>query len=127
MSEKDIIDYIQLDNLIQKINVQANQIETGDLHYKIAYIEQFPFFKGDELLETRYLALREYLQMLVLAFMSACNFINNSPDSRTLELVDSSIVFLNGILARRQVVFQPIPMAKTISDFPANVNFRITA
>jgi hypothetical protein len=116
MSEKDILDYIQLDQLIQKINVQANLIETGDFHYKIAYIEQFPYFIGDELLERRYQALHEYLQMLVLAFVSACKYINNAPDSRALELVDGSIVFLNGVLTRKQVVFHPIPMAKAMYD-----------
>ena len=116
MNEKDIIDIIQLSQLIQKIDVSASQIETGDMHYRIAYLERYPYFEGEGLSETRTQAIHEYMEMLIQAFISACRFIINAKDDSSFELVDGNIVLLNNILDKMQVRTQLIPMAKAMSD-----------
>ena len=116
MNEKDIIDIVQLSRLIQKIDVCVSQIETGDMYYRVAYIERYPYFKGEGLSETRAQAIHDYMEMLILAFISACRFINDAKDDSSYEMVDGNIVLLNNVLDKRQVRIQLIPMAKAMSD-----------
>lgn len=116
MIDDELKSYIELANLARNLETQASLIETGDAHFNIACIERFPYFDGAQLQETRNEAMKEYLQMLIKAFICTCKFIIDATEPIVLEAIDSSVVYLCNVIASRRVQVQLLPMAKPVYD-----------
>ena len=116
MIEEELKSYIELANIARNLELQANHIETSDAHFNIACIERFPYFDGSSLQEKRNEALKEYLEMLVKAFMCSCKFIKDATEPIVLEAIDSSVVYLCNVIASRRMLVQLLPMAKPLYD-----------
>lgn len=116
MTENEIKNYIELGNLVVKIDAQVFNIEEGDLNFQIASIDRFPFFDGSELVESRKYALKEYYEMLITAFFCSCKFFYETSDSIILEAIDACVVHLNNVIAHRSFAVQGLPMANTLHD-----------
>lgn len=116
MIEDETKSYIELANLAKNLEIQANLIETGDAHFNIACIERFPYFDSAQLHEDRNEAVKEYLQMLIKAFMCSCKFTNEATEPIVFEAIDSSVVYLCNVIALRRVQVQLLPMAKPLYD-----------
>ncbi len=116
MIEEELKSYIELANLARSLETQASLIETGDDHFNIACIERFPYFDGAQLHEVRNEAVKEYLPMLIKAFVCSCKFTIDATEPIVLEAIDSSVVYLCNIIASRRVQVQLLPMAKPLYD-----------
>jgi hypothetical protein len=116
MIVEEIKSYIELANLARNMENLANHIETGDAHFNIACIERFPYFDGAQLQEKRNKAIKEYLQMLIKAFVCSCKFIIDATEPIVFEAIDSSVVYLCDVIASRKVQVQLLPMAKPLYD-----------
>lgn len=114
--ENEIVNCLQLDNLALKLEVMADNINIGDAYYTINCIEKYPFFDGNHALETRNVALEEYLELLVRVFIYSCRLINDSTDELLLESIDSSVVQVFNVITSRKVKVQLLPMAKELRD-----------
>ncbi len=116
MLENEIKNYIQLANLALKLEVQANNIEKGDAYYEIVCIERFPYFVGNQLSEPKNAVVKEYLEMLISAFLYSCKFTYEATDPTVLEALNSAVEHFCNVIASRKVRVQPLPMAKPLND-----------
>lgn len=123
--ENEIVNCLQLDNLALKLEVMADNIHIGDAYYTINCIEKYPFFDGGHALETRNAALKEYLELLIRAFIYSCKLINDSTEEVLLESIDSSVVHVFNIIASRKVKVQLLPMAKELRDLYNSAHARL--
>ena len=114
MTENEIKNYIELGNLVVKIEAQVFNIEKGDLNFQIACIDKYPFFDGSGLLKLRKDALKEYYEMLITAFFCSCKFTYETSDTTILEAINACVVHLNDVIARRSFAVQGLPMAKPL-------------
>ena len=64
MGKIDYNNYVEVGILLKEIECDATQIEIGDVHFQIANIEQFPFFRFEEPLKIRNKAIIEYYDFL---------------------------------------------------------------
>ena len=87
MTENEIKNYLELGNLVIKIEAQEFNIEKGDLNFQFACLDRFPFFDGSGLVELRKDALKEYYEMLIAAFFCSCKFTYETIDSTILETI----------------------------------------
>lgn len=116
MKENELKSYVELANIAKNLENQANLIETGDAHFNIVCTERFPYFDGAQLHEDRNEAIKEYLDMLIRAFICSCKFISDATEPIVLEAIDSSVVYLCNVIASRKVQVQLLPMAKPLYD-----------
>ena len=116
MTENEIKNYIELGSLVTKIETQAYNIEKGDMNLQVAYWDQYPYFDASKLVELRKDALKEYYEMLVVAFLYSCRFTYETKDPADLEAINACIERLNVVIASRGFSVQLVPMAKTLYD-----------
>lgn len=116
MIVNEIKNYIELGNLIVKIEAQVSMIEEGDLNFQISCLEKFPFFDVSEPNDLRKEALMDYFSMQVSAFYSSCKFIYEAIDPIMLDAINACIERLNKVLLTQKVTDQRIPLAKPLYD-----------
>ena len=116
MIENEIKNYIELGSLVPKIEAQAYNLEKGDLNLQVAYLDKYPYFDASKLVELRRDALKEYYEMLVVAFLYSCRFTYEFTDSTILEAINACVVRLNVVINSRGFAVQLVPLAKTIYD-----------
>lgn len=123
--ENEIINCLQLENMALKLEAMADNIETGDAYYNFSCLEKFPYFDGSQALETRNAALKEYLEMLIRAFVYSCKLINDATEIVALEHINSSVVHLCNVIALKKVNVQLLPMAKELHDLYNNAHAKL--
>lgn len=116
MIENEIKSYIELGILVSKIEAQAYNIEKSDLNLQVAYWDQYPYFDASNLVKLRKDALKEYYEMLVLAFLYSCRFTYETTDPTVLKAINACVERLNTVIASRGFSVQLVPMARTLFD-----------
>jgi len=99
---------------LREIECDAAQIEIGDAHFQIAYIEQFPFFRFEEPLNIRNKAIIEYYVKIMKAFISICNLIIQ--EDKDIHVLEAFIVNFTNTLENQHFSTVLIPMAKEVND-----------
>ena len=118
MNEKEVINYLELDNYVFKIESQSLNVTNLDSNYILACMERFPFFdmKESQEYKLRDEALKKYYEMLIVFFISSCKLICDTSDEIILNAVNASIIHLNNILATRTFNVKLLPLAKQVYD-----------
>ena len=116
MTENEILNYMELGNLVVKIEAQAYNIEKGDLHCQLIFLDHYPFYDIGGALELRNNALKEYYGMLIDAFIRSCRLLAEMSDVSTLKAVDKCVNHLVTIIDSRGFDVQMLPMAMPLSD-----------
>ena len=116
MTENEIIDYLQLDLLARKIELQASNIQKSELGYQLAYLEYFPFFDIKGAAAAHKEELRKYYELLTKAFYNICKIINETSEPTILEAVNYSVEYLHRVLADRDFIVQLLPLAQILSS-----------
>lgn len=114
MTENEIKNYLELGNLVVKIEAQAFNIEKGDLGFQIQLLDRFPYFDSSKLVELWKDALKEYYEMLITAFYSSCKFIYEASDPTIFEAINACVEHFNNVIAHRGYAVQGLPLAETL-------------
>lgn len=125
MKENEIKNYLELAILVGKIEVQIHNIEKGDLGCQLSILERFPYFDMRGAAELRKNALKEYYEMLVVAFLNTCKFTYEATDSTILEAINACVEQLNKVLSERGFEVQLLPIAKTLYDLYERANKKL--
>lgn len=116
MNENDIKNYLELGNLVVKIQAQVFNIEKGDLGFQFASIDKYPFFDASGLVELRKDALKEYYEMLITAFYCSCKFTYETSDLTILNAINACVEKLNGVIADRGFAVEGLPLATPLNN-----------
>lgn len=114
MGKIEYNNYVEVGILLKEIECDATQIEIGDVHFQIANIEQFPFFRFEEPLKIRNKAIIEYYVKIMKAFISICNLIIQ--EDKDIHVIEEFIVNFTNTLENQHFSTELIPMAKEVND-----------
>lgn len=89
-TQKDILNSIELSNLLNKIELQVKNIETGDAHTEIGYLMSFPFKSTVDNSGLRIEAMKDFHGMLYKAFGLICQISLETNNNELLIVVGKS-------------------------------------
>lgn len=112
---KDILDSIELSNLLNRIELQIQNIEVGDAHTEIGNLMSFPFKSTVDNSGLRIEAMKEFQGMLYKAFGLICQ-ISLETNNNELLVVGKSCTRMVDLLFSCQLKIQKAPMVKPLAD-----------
>lgn len=115
-TQKDILNSIELSNLLNKIELQVKNIETGDAHTEIGYLMSFPFKSTVDNSDLRIEAMKELHGMLYKAFGLICQISLETNNNELLIVVGKSCTRMVDLLLSCQLKIQKAPMVKPLAD-----------
>ena len=115
-TQKDILNSIELSNLLNKIELQVKNIETGDAHTEICNLTSFPFKSTVDNSDLRIEAMKEFQGMLYNAFVLICRISLATSDENLLAIVDKSCSRIIALLSSSQLKIQKVPKEKPLAD-----------
>lgn len=113
---KDILNSIELSNLLNKIELQVKNIETGDAHTEIGYLMSFPFKSTVDNSGLRIEAMKDFHGMLYKAFGLICQISLETNNNELLIVVGKSCTRMVDLLLSCQLKIQKAPMVKPLAD-----------
>lgn len=113
---KDILDSIELSNLLNRIELQIQNIEVGDAHTEIGRLMSFPFKTTADNSSLRIEAMKEFHGMLYKAFGLICQISLETNNNELLVVVDKSCTRMVDLLFSCQLKIQKAPMVKPLAD-----------
>ena len=113
---KDILDSIELSNLLNRIELQIQNIEIGDAHTEIGRLMSFPFKTTADNSSLRIEAMKEFHGMLYKAFGLICQISLETNNNELLVVVDKSCTRMVDLLFSCQLKIQKAPMVKPLVD-----------
>lgn len=113
---KDILNPIELSNLLNKIELQVKNIETGDAHTEIGNLMSFPFKSTVDNSGLRIEAMKEFHGMLYKAFGLICQISLETNNNELLVVVGKSCTRMVDLLFSYQLKIQKAPMVKPLAD-----------
>lgn len=113
---KDILDSIELSNLLNKIELQVKNIETGDAHTEIGNLMSFPFKSTVDNSGLRIEAMKKLHGMLYKAFGLICQISLETNNNELLVVVGKSCTRMVDLLFSFQLKIQKAPMVKPLAD-----------
>lgn len=87
---KDILDSIELSNLLNRIELQIQNIEVGDVRTEIGRLMSFPFKTTADNSSLLIEAMKEFHGMLYKAFGMICQISLETSNNELLIVVDKS-------------------------------------
>lgn len=115
-TQKDILNSIELSNLLNKIELQVKNIETGDAHTEIGNLMSFPFKSTVDNSGLRIEAMKEFHGMLYKAFGLICQISLETNNNELLVVVGKSCTRMVDLLLSGQLKIQKVPMVKPLAD-----------
>lgn len=115
-TQKDILNSIELSNLLNKIELQVKNIETGDAHTEIGYLMSFPFKSTVDNSGLRIEAMKDFHGMLYKAFGLICQISLETSNNELLIVVGKSCTRMVDLLLSCQLKIQKAPMVKPLAD-----------
>lgn len=115
-NQKDILNSIELSNLLNKIELQVKNIETGDAHTEIGYLMSFPFKSTVDNSGLRIEAMKDFHGMLYKAFGLICQISLETNNNELLIVVGKSCTRMVDLLLSCQLKIQKAPMVKPLAD-----------
>ena len=100
---KDILNPIELSNLLNKIELQVKNIETGDAHTEIGNLMSFPFKSTVDNSGLRIEAMKEFHGMLYKAFGLICQISLETNNNELLVVVGKSCTRMVDLLFSYQL------------------------
>lgn len=113
---KDLLNSIELSNLLNKIELQVKNIETGDAHTEIGYLMSFPFKSTVDNSGLRIEAMKDFHGMLYKAFGLICQISPETNNNELLIVVGKSCTRMVDLLLSCQLKIQKAPMVKPLAD-----------
>lgn len=113
---KDILNSIELSNLLNKIELQVKNIETGDARTEIGYLMSFPFKSTVDNSGLRIEAMKDFHGMLYKAFGLICQISLETNNNELLIVVGKSCTRMVDLLLSCQLKIQKAPMVKPLAD-----------
>ena len=113
---KDILDSIELSNLLNRIELQIQNIEVGDAHTEIGRLMSFPFKTTADNSSLRIEAMKEFHGMLYKAFGMICQISLETINNELLVVVGKSCTRMVDLLFSCQLKIQKAPMVKPLAD-----------
>lgn len=113
---KDILDSIELSNLLNRIELQIQNIEVGDAHTEIGRLMSFPFKSTVDNSGLRIEAMKEFQGMLYKAFGLICQISLETNNNELLVVVGKSCTRMVDLLFSCQLKIQKAPMVKPLAD-----------
>lgn len=115
-TSKVMLDLIKLSDLINKIELQIQNIETGDAHTEIDNLMSFPFKSTLDNSGLRIEAMKEFQGMLYNAFVLICRISLAASDENLLAILKKSCTSIIDLLLSCQLKIQKAPMANRLAD-----------
>lgn len=115
-TQKDILNSIELSNLLNKIELQVKNIETGDAHTEIGYLMSFPFKSTVDNSGLRIEAMKDFHGMLYKAFGLICQISLETNNNELLIVIGKSCTRMVDLLLSCQLKIQKAPMVKPLAD-----------
>ena len=115
-TSKVMLDLIKLSDLINKIELQIQNIETGDAHTEIGYLMSFPFKSTVDNSSLRIEAMKDFHGMLYKAFGLICQISLETYNNELLIVVGKSCTRMVDLLLSCQLKIQKAPMVKPLAD-----------
>lgn len=115
-TQKDILNSIELSNLLNKIELQVKNIETGDAHTEIGNLMSFPFKSTVDNSGLRIETMKEFHGMLYKAFGLICQISLETNNNELLVVVGKSCTRMVDLLLSCQLKIQKAPMVKPLAD-----------
>ena len=115
-TSKELLHSIELSNLINKIELQVNNIEIGDAHTEIGNLMAFPFKSIVDYSDLRKEAMKELYGMLYKAFCLICQISLETNNENMLSVASKSCSNITDILLSTQLRLQKLPMSKPSAD-----------
>lgn len=115
-TQKDILNSIELSNLLNKIELQVKNVETGDAHTEIGNLMSFPFKSTVDNSGLRIEAMKEFHGMLYKAFGLICQISLETNNNELLVVVGKSCTRMVDLLLSCQLKIQKAPMVKPLAD-----------
>ena len=115
-TSKVMLDLIKLSDLINKIELQIQNIETGDANTEIDNLMSFPFKSTVDNSGLRIEAMKEFQGMLYNAFVLICRISLATSDENLLAIVDKSCSRIIALLSSSQLKIQKVPKEKPLAD-----------
>ena len=109
---KDILDSIELSNLLNRIELQIQNIEVGDAHTEIGRLMSFPFKTTADNSSLRIEAMKEFHGMLYKAFGMICQISLETSNNELLIVVDKSCTRMVDLLLSCQLKIGKSPLAR---------------
>ena len=113
---KDTLDSIELSNLLNKIELQIKNIETGDVHTEIDILMNFPFKSKADNSDLRNEAIKELHEMLYKAFYLICQISLETNNTDLLSIVNKICSRITVLLSSCQLKIQKAPKVKPLAD-----------
>ena len=113
---KDILDSIELSNLLNRIELQIQNIEVGDAHTEIGRLMSFPFKTTADNSSLRIEAMKECHGMLYKAFGMICQISLETSNNELLVVVDKSCTRMVDLLLSCQLKIEKAPMCNPFGD-----------
>lgn len=115
-TSKVMLDLIKLSDLINKIELQIENIELGDSHSEIGNLMNYPFKSIADHSDLRKEAMIELHGMLYKAFVLICRISLATSDENLLSVVDKSCSRIIALLSSSQLKIQKVPKEKPLAD-----------
>ena len=121
-TQKDILNSIELSNLLNKIELQVKNIETGDAHTEICNLTSFPFKSTVDNSDLRIEAMKELHGMLYKAFGLICQISLETNNNELLIVVGKSCTRMVDLLLSCQLKCTLFPFCVAV---PSNTGIRV--
>ncbi len=115
-TSKDILDSIELSNLLNRIELQIQNIEVGDARTEIDSLMSFPFKPTVDNSGLRIEAMKEFHGMLYKGFGLICQISLETNNNELLVVVDKSCTRMVDLLLSCQLEIQKAPMCNPFDD-----------
>lgn len=102
--------------MLNKIELQVKNIETGDAHTEIGYLMSFPFNSTVDNSGLRIEAMKDFHGMLYKAFGLICQISLETNNNELLIVVGKSCTRMVDLLLSCQLKIQKAPMVKPLAD-----------
>lgn len=115
-TSKVMLDLIKLSDLINKIELQIENIELGDSHSEIGNLMNYPFKSIADHSDLRKEAMIELHEMLYNAFRLINQIVLETSNKETLSILNKSCTSIIDLLLSCQLKIQKAPMANRLAD-----------
>lgn len=115
-TSKDILNSIELSNLLNKIELQVKNIETGDAQTEIDNLMSFPFKSTMDNSGLRIETMNVFHGMLYKAFGLICQISLETNNKTLVSAVNKSCLQIINLLSSSYLEIQKVPMVKPLTN-----------